>query len=297
MDYASYVVLCRRALTTQRKQVSRCADVGHPGPGVNRPSLAGVVWSIDRYATSYHATCQIQQPRLERIESLWEMAATAFFYFFKYNVKDDNTSAIPGRVFFFRDGLSEGEFDRVGRMEIEAIVTGFRAAWTRYLKVQERFEIFDKVDKKPPIPNITYVAVGKRHHISFFPERGQYVWILSLKFTRDHELIDYSEALHTNQHWETAKQVYLAIKGTSRSSHYTVVHDENDVVIENENSTVVDMSKCVRDWEMYPIFRREAHLSVFQAGRIGIHPLPRICTLNAICVDSSTGVLCRSGVP
>ena len=52
---------------------------------------------------------------MEYIADLQEMAETAILDFIGVN------RCPPGRVFFFRDGVSEGEFSTVARHEIEAI--------------------------------------------------------------------------------------------------------------------------------------------------------------------------------
>lgn len=38
------------------------ADVTHPGPGIQRPSVAGIVSSVDMHACQYTATCSVQPP-------------------------------------------------------------------------------------------------------------------------------------------------------------------------------------------------------------------------------------------
>jgi eukaryotic translation initiation factor 2C len=50
------------------------ADVGHPGPGlVNRPSMTGLVGSLDRHFGRFAAFSRLQNPRTEIIENLQQM--------------------------------------------------------------------------------------------------------------------------------------------------------------------------------------------------------------------------------
>ena len=49
------------------------ADVGHPSPGVRRPSLASVVFSVDITFSRYQALARLQQARVEVIASLKDM--------------------------------------------------------------------------------------------------------------------------------------------------------------------------------------------------------------------------------
>ena len=53
------------------------ADVGHPGPGVAKPSVTGLVFSYDEGATRYAAFTEIQQPRVDNLDSLQKMMERA----------------------------------------------------------------------------------------------------------------------------------------------------------------------------------------------------------------------------
>lgn len=49
------------------------ADVGHASPGVQRPSLASVVFSVDNTFSRYQALAKLQQGRMEAIVDLKAM--------------------------------------------------------------------------------------------------------------------------------------------------------------------------------------------------------------------------------
>jgi hypothetical protein len=44
------------------------ADVGHPGPGVAKPSVTGVVFSYDKEATGYAALTEIQHEAAKEVD-------------------------------------------------------------------------------------------------------------------------------------------------------------------------------------------------------------------------------------
>jgi len=92
------------------------ADVSHPPPGIQRPSVVGVVSSYDRDGARYAATTEIQEPRVEIIFNLKEHVKNAL-----QNFMAANQGKHPERVFFFRDGASEGEFERVMDLEVNAV--------------------------------------------------------------------------------------------------------------------------------------------------------------------------------
>jgi eukaryotic translation initiation factor 2C len=91
---------------------------GHPGPGVAEPLVtqAGLVFSYGIGAMRYAALTEIQQPRLgvEIIESLQKMMEQALGHFIEYGKRP------PKQVIFFRDGVSEGEYNTVAAAELEA---------------------------------------------------------------------------------------------------------------------------------------------------------------------------------
>ena len=49
------------------------ADVSHPGPGSQQPSVSALVGSVDRWYTRYVAATRVQDPRLEMIEDMESM--------------------------------------------------------------------------------------------------------------------------------------------------------------------------------------------------------------------------------
>lgn len=54
------------------------ADVGHASPGVQRPSLASVVFSVDNSFSRYQALARLQQGRLEAIADLKTMMIVGY---------------------------------------------------------------------------------------------------------------------------------------------------------------------------------------------------------------------------
>ena len=94
------------------------ADVGHPGPGDLKPSITSLTFSYDINATQYVALTGIQAPRLEIIADLEEYVRRAMLFYAGRNPS-------PTRLIFFRDGVSEGEYEQVAQQEIRAITGSF----------------------------------------------------------------------------------------------------------------------------------------------------------------------------
>lgn len=180
-------------------------DVGHPSPGVmDQPSVASLVFSFDMDASRYEALTCIQRPRLEIIEDLGSMVKTAV------NLFGSRNKTPPQRLILFRDGLSEGEYAQAAEREIQAIKDAMDALWT------ER-----KVNR--PKPLLTYIVVGKKHHVRFFPKsqnEGDKSGNCPAGFVAD-------KGVGNPMAQDFYLQSHGGLLGTSRPSHYIILEDEN----------------------------------------------------------------------
>lgn len=123
------------------------ADVTHPSPDSQGiPSVAAVTASHDPKAFKYNICWRLQPPTVEIIEDLEEITREHLLYFFKM------TNIKPERIVFFRDGVSEGQFEQVKRSEILAIRRACK-----------------KLQQSGYEPSITFLVVQKRHHTRMFP--------------------------------------------------------------------------------------------------------------------------------
>ncbi|KAL4065381.1 Piwi-domain-containing protein [Scleroderma citrinum] len=180
-------------------------DVGHPAPGVvDQPSVASLVFSSDNKGMSYEAVMRIQRPRLEIVENLSPMMKHAIETF----VRKHQTP--PSSLILFRDGLSEGEYARAAEMEIKAIKDTIDALWVEKKALAKK-------------PLLTYIVVGKKHHVRFFPKSerdGDKSGNCPAGFVADRGIGN-----------PVARDFYLqshgGLLGTSRPSHYIVLLDEN----------------------------------------------------------------------
>ncbi len=121
------------------------ADVTHPPAGDRtKPSIAAVVASMDAHPSRYAATVRVQPHRQEIIGELSNMVKELLIQFYR------STHFKPTRIIFYRDGISEGQFDKLQFIELNAI----REAC---MKLENGYQ-----------PGITYVVVQKRHHTRLF---------------------------------------------------------------------------------------------------------------------------------
>jgi eukaryotic translation initiation factor 2C len=83
--------------------------------------VTSIVYSWDRYATKYAAATGIQHPRQEIIDNFKNYIKVAISNFVRVN-------GVPQCIFFFRDGVSEGEYSTVVKEEkdqLQGIIVSF----------------------------------------------------------------------------------------------------------------------------------------------------------------------------
>ena len=74
---------------------------------------------MDAHPNRYCATVRVQQHRQEIIQDLATMVRELLIQFYK------STRFKPTRIIFYRDGVSEGQFQQVGRLVISlSVVSG-----------------------------------------------------------------------------------------------------------------------------------------------------------------------------
>jgi eukaryotic translation initiation factor 2C len=143
------------------------ADVTHPSPlsAEGTPSVASVVASVDKDFVQYPASLSIQQPDQNKeakevrficsrdisnlilmdfgqmIEDMKEMMIERLQLYKKKN------KALPQRVIFYRDGVSEGQFDLVLQHELPKVQAAFDA-------------VYGPKDTKP---TLSIIICGKRY--------------------------------------------------------------------------------------------------------------------------------------
>lgn len=136
--------------------------MGHPSPGAQFPSVTSIVYSWDQYAAKYAAATGIQHPRQEIIEGLKEYLKTAITNFVRAN-------GVPTCIFFFRDGVSEGEYLTVAKEEKDQLRGQILCALSLLGRLTSDCsplaaieELWQSSGETKPKPKITFVVVTKR---------------------------------------------------------------------------------------------------------------------------------------
>ncbi|KAF8803024.1 argonaute-like protein [Phlegmacium glaucopus] len=199
-DPANPTIVMGRPQSSSQSIPSSGADVMHPPPGVNRPSYTAIIGSVDSHTAKYVATSRAQTGKKELINDMKEMCMTILGEYKQHQVSVERKKFDLSRLIFYRDGVSESQFQQVLDHELPMI----QAAC-------EEFGVN---------PKITLIIVGKRHHIQFFPLPGEgdrsgncpagTVVDRDVTHPTDHDFYLLSHA---------------GILGTSRPAHYSVLYD------------------------------------------------------------------------
>lgn len=179
-------------------------DVSHAAPGSDQQSMAAMSVSLDRNAAYYGGSCQANGPRNEILEPgvMRDLLQDHLRHWKTLMKLPNGAEVVPKDLYFFRDGVSDRQFQQVLDKEVKAIREVFK-------------------ENQCGSPNITVIVATKRHHIRAFMDGGKRNPIMN---PEPGTLVE-DLATHP-QHWEFFLYSHRAIKGTSRPVHYHVLKNE-----------------------------------------------------------------------
>ncbi|KAI7738583.1 hypothetical protein M8C21_034011 [Ambrosia artemisiifolia] len=246
--YTSLPAQIPRVLTLDEPVMFLGADVTHPHPLDDfSPSVAAVVGSVNwPAANKYVSKMRSQTHRHEIIKDLADMVEEILNDFVR------ELSKLPKRLIFFRDGVSETQFQKVLQDELQAIREACR-----------RFPGYN--------PPISFAVVQKRHHTRLFPAdpvSGSGQNMFSDENVPPGTVVD-SVVTHPKEfdfylcsHW--------GVKGTSRPTHYHILWDENRFTSDEFQKLVYNLCftfvRCTKPVSLVPPCYY-AHLAAFR-GRL-----------------------------
>lgn len=178
------------------------ADVTHTTCSTKRPSIAAVVGSRDPTNSLYAARLCEQYPKsgrcsMEIIKDLDRMIMDLLQLFAR-----SCGNRLPTKVIFYRDGVDDGQYQKVLDNEVTKIKHAFRAIYGNR-----------------PQPKLTFIVVKKRHNTRFFVYDGQQTNNVEAGTVVDQQIV------HPFQ-FDFYLCSQAALMGTSRPALYHVLHDE-----------------------------------------------------------------------
>lgn len=234
--------LVRRPIVMNKPCMIMGADVTHPSPdAVNIPSVAAVTASHDPKAFMYNICWRLQPPRQEMIEDLENITREQLLYFYK------KCHLKPLHLVYMRDGVSDGQFEQVLNIEMNAIR---RACVT----LEDSYK-----------PAITFMVVQKRHHTRLFPKNKQ--------DSEDRNCnVPAGTCVDTVITNPRAQDFYLvshaSIQGVAKPTKYRVLWDDASLMEDDLEELVYHLchmfTRCTRSVS-YPAPTYYAHLAAARA--------------------------------
>ena len=122
------------------------ADVNHPAPADKiNPSIAALVGSYDNEYSNYYTTVSMQPKSREEMIKFLDLMVIELLN----NYKNKQKGSLPDQIIFYRDGVSEGQFQHVIDNEYPLLTQAFS-------KIKAGYN-----------PKLTFIVVQKRHHTRF----------------------------------------------------------------------------------------------------------------------------------
>ncbi|KAK2871848.1 hypothetical protein FQN49_002759 [Arthroderma sp. PD_2] len=181
------------------------ADVSHSSPGSFSPSMAAMTVSMDTFGGRYTAACETNGERVELIsQANIKCILSPLIREWVMNIGKGN---VPQNVYYFRDGLSSGQFQPCLQQEIPHIK-----------------EIFSGIMGSEWKGKMTIVVASKRHHVRTFPEPNDRMASDKNGNPLPGTLIE--RDVTDPYRWDFLIYSHIALQGTSRPVHYHVLIDE-----------------------------------------------------------------------
>ena len=193
------------------------ADVTHPAPDQLgfKPSICAVVASTDPSISRYISEIRVQyrgKDEMQVTEQIMDMEGIFWKLLKRFEALTKGRQ--PNRIIFYRDGVSEGQFEMVLNKEISAMQRACVSLNPNYQ------------------PAITYFVAQKRHHTRLFPDKPQ-------NGLRNGNVLP-GTVVDTDIVHPTVSSFFLAshegIQGTTKPTYYVKLYDDNNLSADSEQA-------------------------------------------------------------
>lgn len=182
-------------------------DVCHPSTKdlesedpLKRQSVGTMVANIDFDCTEFRASSKIQETGEERIVKFERAVVERISDYLQH------TGKLPVHIVVYRDGLSEGDFQRTLYEEKRCFENSFPMITSNYR------------------PTITYIVVSKRHHTKFFLKDESEGLVEQGYNVRPGTLVE--DTVTTNNYYDFFLTTQVGQIGLAKPTHYYVLWNE-----------------------------------------------------------------------
>ncbi|WWC67950.1 uncharacterized protein I206_101869 [Kwoniella pini CBS 10737] len=211
------------------------ADVTHPPPPSKsrplQPSIAVSTAAINGDNSMFVPCIRLQTGRREMIEDLTNMMKDHI------RLSEKKTGNRPQKILFFRDGVSEGQYDQCATIELDRIKQAFRELDTKYR------------------PKVTMIICAKRHQMRFFASNAKKDTDQKTGNLLAGTCVD-SGVTHPYA-FDLYLQAHAGLQGTAKPTHYVVLSDENDFSADQMqdlcNKLCYSYARCTKAVSLIPV--------------------------------------------
>lgn len=212
-------------------------------------SVVGVAASHDRNAFTYNIGWRLQGPRQEIIEDFKAIIQDQLKFY-----KEKN-GYLPTKLIYYRDGVSEGQFQQVMGSEKQAMLEACRIFGEDYRKSVK----------------LTIIVVQKRHHTRFFPGKSGIGQDDRKNNNVPAGTIVDSEITQPNENYFFLVS-HQSIQGVAKPTKYCILYDDSKFSIDDIQGFSYNLchlfTRCNRAVS-YPAPTYYAHLAAYR-GRVYI---------------------------
>lgn len=181
---------------------------------------------------------RLQDPRIEMIMDFQNIIEE------KLRIYKSKRGKLPEKLLYYRDGVSEGQFQEVLSIELNAM--------------RKACQSVDPENGKKV--KITMVVVQKRHHTRFFPGQSG-IGDPKNNNVPAGTIVD-TEITHPNE-WQFYLVSHQSIQGVARPTKYCVLHDDSNISVDDLQALTYNLchlfTRCNRSVS-YPAPTYYAHL-------------------------------------
>jgi hypothetical protein len=189
------------------------ADVSHPAPGSLQASMAAITVSFDKHCCRYAAAVQTNGHRVEMIHET--NIKTMLMPLIRHWISSPKAGAGTGpqHIYYFRDGVSEGQYSKVLNEEVAHMKAAMIAEFGESAKTIKW----------------TVAVCTKRHHVRFFPKDNDTQAGDRNGNPLPGTLVE-NDVTHPFE-YDFYLNAHTAIQGTARPVHYQILLDEAKVPV------------------------------------------------------------------
>jgi len=226
---------------TSKKTMLVGIDVTHPSPTSLKgtPSIAAVVASVDDKFVQFPGSLEPQRNRNVNKDAEEMVQGLSAMMVERLSLYEKKSKALPERIIVYRDGVSEGQYNLVLEKELPQILGAFKQ--------------FDTKSRTGPYrPSLSIIICGKRHHARFNATAQEHM-------SRNGNTVPgmvVDQGITDVYNHDFYLQAHSGLQGHVRSTHYSVVYDENklsaDIVQTGTNSASYMYARATKAVSLIP---------------------------------------------